>query len=72
MENLSNIENNKESFNDQPVVYCKNCLSLAIRVLTTNVDYCDKCGSTDTEETDITRWEQLYEERYNKKFLTNK
>ncbi|MEE1518072.1 MAG: hypothetical protein UF228_10805 [Lachnospiraceae bacterium] len=33
--------------------------------------YCDDCGSTDIEETVIELWENLYKEKYNKKFLEN-
>lgn len=35
-------------------------------------DYCDDCGSSDIEETDIETWESLYRERYGINYLDNK
>jgi hypothetical protein len=34
-----------------------------------NSDFCDKCGSTDIEETSIENWEELYKSRYGHKYL---
>lgn len=61
-------------YNEIPVVFCKHCLSLDIKVIDENmntdyIDYCDKCGSTDIDVTDIFTWEKLYEQKYNKKYL---
>lgn len=56
-------------YNNIPVVYCKHCLSLAIRSLEEDSDFCDKCGNTETEKTDIFTWEKMYEEKYNTKFI---
>lgn len=69
MDNSSNIkeELHKEDYNAEPVVYCKNCLSLKIMVLD-NIDYCDKCGCTDLGTTDIASWEKMYEKKYGKPF----
>lgn len=64
-------ERKKEEYNEIPVVYCKNCLSLNILSID-NMDYCDKCGSTDTAVTTIEQWEVLYEKRYGRKLLDNK
>lgn len=61
-------KNNKEVFNEEPVVYCKHCLSLAIRN-SGDTDYCDKCGGTDIESTNIIEWEELYKQKYGKNFL---
>lgn len=58
----------KEECNDEPVVYCKHCLSLSIRVFG-GIDYCDKCGSTEMEESSIEDWDQLYQKKYNQKYL---
>lgn len=52
-----------------PITYCKNCLSLKVMVLDDEVSYCDDCGCTDTESTDIYTWEKLYKEKYGKTFL---
>lgn len=63
MENLQDID-----YNQEQVAYCKECLSLKILILDDITDYCDDCGSTDIEYTDIKTWERLYEEKYNRKF----
>lgn len=60
----------KEEFNNEPVVFCKHCLSLAIRVIDReddDLDYCDHCGSTDLGKTDIETWEFMYKQRILKK-----
>lgn len=60
----------KEEYNNLPVFYCKNCLSLNIK-LVENSEFCDSCGSTEIETTDIEEWEKLYKKRYNKYYLDN-
>ena len=69
MDKSSNIreELHKEDYNTEPVVYCKNCLSLKIMVLD-NMDYCDECGCTDTDSTDIESWREMYKKKYGKPF----
>jgi len=67
LKNNCNIESN-ENYNDIPVYYCSHCLSLNIMILDDNTDYCDNCGSTDIESTDILTWEKLYKEKYKKDF----
>lgn len=69
MDKSSNIreELHKEDYNAEPVVYCKNCLSLRIMTLD-NMDYCDECGCTDLDTTDIASWEKMYEKKYGKPF----
>lgn len=59
---------NNTHYNDEPVLFCKHCLSLNIQS-TGNIDFCDKCGSTDILETDIKSWERLYKEKYNEEHL---
>lgn len=70
MDNLNNTreEHPNEGYNAIPVVYCKNCLSLKILVLNDKVDYCDKCGCTDTDSTDIESWREMYKKKYGKPF----
>lgn len=67
MDNVSNteIKFSKEDYNAEPVFYCKHCLSLNIRILNENLDFCDDCGNTVMEVTDIESWEKLYKEKYN-------
>lgn len=66
--NTTQYNIDKQEYNDIPVVYCKQCLSISIRV-SDGIDYCDECGGTDMSETHIHEWEKMYEQKYNKKFL---
>ena len=61
-----------EDYNAEPVYYCPHCLSLRImRIGKSNESYCDDCGNTTVETTDIHTWETLYENRYGTTFLNN-
>lgn len=64
-------QNKKEQYNEEPVHYCDNCLSLKIKTLGAEIDYCADCGNTDILEDTIEVWEDLYETKYNKKHLTD-
>ena len=57
-----------EEYNDEPVYYCKHCLSFKGKIVG-GYDFCDDCGDTDIASTSIGEWEKLYEERYGNKFL---
>lgn len=61
----------KEDYNKEPVLFCRNCLSLRIRSVggMKDSDYCDECGSTAIEQTSIEEWEGLYVKRYGTKYL---
>lgn len=63
---------NTSDYNNEPVYYCKSCLSLKIKTVTAglDLDYCDECSSTDIGQTDIETWRNLYKERYGFDFLT--
>lgn len=63
--------NSKENkYNDDPVCYCSNCLSLSIKKLkNSEIEACVECGNTDFEITDIFSWEKLYVEKYNTAFV---
>ena len=52
----------------EPVHYCARCLSLNIKVIDSYMDYCDNCGSTDIETTDIFTWKEMYKKRFGKDF----
>lgn len=69
MEEFNNLT--IEDYNDEPVYYCKTCLSLKIKIVG-GYDFCDECGDTDIATTSIENWERLYEERYGHKFLEEK
>ena len=56
----------KEEYNNIPVHYCKECLSLKVMgvVGMEEACYCDDCGCTDIEQTSIEEWEQLYKKKH--------
>lgn len=58
-------------YNDEPVYYCANCLSLHIRELgDVKLDICGECGNTDIKLTSLDNWNKLYTKEYGKVFLT--
>lgn len=61
----------KQEYNDIPVFYCKECLSLKILNLEGEGDFCDDCGCTHITTSHIQEWEKLFEEKYNIKYLNN-
>jgi hypothetical protein len=71
MENIKKDSESCQQYNDVPVIYCKQCLSLAVRAFGES-DYCDHCGSTDIAEAHISEWEKMYEEKYGVKYLNKK
>lgn len=58
----------QDEYNSEPVYYCPHCLSLRIKILDDYIDYCDDCGCTDVETTDIFTWRRMYKERFGKDF----
>lgn len=58
----------QEKYNKEPVLYCKRCLSLAI-MSEYDTDYCKECGCTDIGSTSIEHWQEMYEEKYHKKYI---
>lgn len=61
---------NKEDYNNEPVLYCEECLSLRIMEID-GTDFCDKCGSTNIGETNIFEWENMYIKKCGGKFLND-
>lgn len=59
----------KKEYDKEPVYYCTNCLSLAIKAYNKNIDFCNDCGSTAIKRTFIELWEDSYEELHGKKYL---
>lgn len=74
-EYMSNLSTDKENlhndYNNEPVFYCKHCLSLYIRNIPSvdDSDYCDGCGSTDIGECSIEEWENLYKNKFGHNYL---
>lgn len=63
-----------EDYNDEPVLYCTNCLSLRIeetvlRNTEIKQDFCGVCGDPNIEETDIETWEALYVNLYGRHYV---
>lgn len=56
-----------DNYNSEPVHYCNKCFSLRIMAFDNN-DYCDICGSTDIETTNIESWREMYKNKYGKEF----
>ena len=57
-----------ETYNQEPVYYCVDCLSLAISTIDDD-DFCNSCGSFNIAVTTIQEWEKLYENKYKHKFI---
>lgn len=61
----------KKEYQDEPVFYCVNCLSLKIKELNNSkLHVCLECGTPKQEETSYDEWNQLYVERYKRQFLS--
>lgn len=58
----------KQEYNDMPVFFCDDCLSLAILKMD-DYNYCKDCGSTNVKLTMIDDWERRYKQKYGKKLL---
>lgn len=61
-------------YNSDPVYYCKDCISLRVKTVSAelDLDFCDKCGSTNITTASIEEWRDLYKERYGFEYLTDK
>ena len=62
MDNLREEAN----YNDEPVFYCEKCMSLRIRFVNglSNSEYCDNCGSTEINQSNIEDWRQQFKNKY--------
>lgn len=68
MELSGELKVKPEYYDQEPVLYCKDCLSLCIYDMD-GFPYCNKCGSADIGEASIQQWEKMYEEKYGHKYL---
>tara|TARA_R110000796_G_scaffold181330_1_gene297852 strand:- start:17277 stop:17612 length:336 start_codon:yes stop_codon:yes gene_type:complete len=74
---ILNMITSKDNSNNEPITYCKTCLSIKIKTVEfedteQEVDYCISCSNTDLDTAHISEWEDMYEERYGERFLTRK
>lgn len=62
----------KEMYNQEPVFYCKNCLSLRVIAIPgiDDSEFCDECNATDIDVCDIETWRNMYKERYGRDYLS--
>jgi hypothetical protein len=76
---ILNMMTAKEGYEQEPVTYCKTCMSIHIKTIEFEdgpegeeryVDYCVPCGNTDLDKVYLAEWEELYAEKYGDKFLT--
>lgn len=61
----------KIDYDDEPVYYCKRCLSLNIREIPMmdNQFCCGDCGTVDMGTTSIEEWKILYKKKYGRDFV---
>ena len=64
----------RESYDDEPVYYCKRCLSLKVcqMPMVTDQCYCEDCGTVDIGETSFEEWDEMYVEKYGHHYLEKK
>lgn len=63
----------KEDYNAEEVLYCARCYSLKIVYEEAiDADCCGDCGCSDILSCSIDEWEELYKNRYGKKFVDRK
>ena len=64
------IDRYNNKYNEDPVFYCKHCLSLKIRDAgLPELLYCDECGSTEVLSANIKQWEEIYKEKHGFRYL---
>lgn len=61
----------EKDYNEEPVFYCRHCLSLRVKSVPgmKDLDYCDDCGATAIAQTNIKDWEQMYREKHGFNYL---
>lgn len=81
---LLNMITKKQDYNNVPVTYCKTCLKLHIKDVEfpkdsvkdskeqTVVSYCVDCGNTDLDTAHVSEWDDMYLEKYGKRFIDEK
>lgn len=54
-------------YNEEPVHYCKSCLSLSIKIIgdpKDNDSLCTFCNRTDIGQAHILEWREMWKEKY--------
>jgi hypothetical protein len=59
----------RKTYDDVPVAFCSKCLSLKVLVTSENEDYCDNCGGTEVEYTDIKTWSDMAAKEFGDNFI---
>jgi hypothetical protein len=64
----------KEQYDEEPVFYCKRCLSLNIRQIpgAEDQEYCDDCGSANIGSASIEEWEEMYRKKNGKDYVVKR
>lgn len=65
---INRRQEEEEAYKTQKMCYCKNCLSLHIKIGNI-VDYCAECDSADIGEATLEEYDLLYEKKYKRKFF---
>lgn len=61
-----------EDYNNEPVYWCSECLSLNIANVDDDVCFCNDCGAGSIEKGDIRQWDEKYRDKYGMAFLEKK
>lgn len=66
-----NTEESNSMYDEEPVYYCKRCLSLNIRAIpfVTDQDYCADCGIIDVGVATIEEWKEMYKKKYGRDYV---
>lgn len=58
------FEEKKKIYNNVPVAYCEECMSLRIRFTSDETDFCDNCGGVHISYVTIDEWKELFNNKY--------
>jgi hypothetical protein len=65
------MDYSKQDYENEPVHYCANCLSLNVKELPgVMLDICGECGNTDINIADMEEWTQKYTAEYGESFMS--
>ena len=60
-----------DEYNNEPMHFCKTCLSANIRELSSsNLFVCGECGNSKLDEAKVNDWIEMYTKEYGKPFLS--